>query len=388
MEYHYPRIYAAIDLSAVEENVRQIKAHLSSGVKIIPVVKMDGYGHGAVEIAELLEEEEAVWGYAVATVEEACELRRSGRKKPVLVLGAVFPGQWETMLEYHIQATVFEEQTAVRMSELAVKKNTVFPIHIKIDTGMNRIGIRAEEQALETIRKITSLPGIKTEGVYTHFARADETDKTSAHKQAKRFLEVVEQIKTELGQDLLVHCANSAAIMDLPQYHMDAVRAGIILYGLRPSDQVNTKDFLLSPVLSLKSTVTYVKELKKGDEVSYGGTFRADRPMRIATIPVGYGDGYPRSLSNKGYVLIDGKRAPVCGRICMDQFMVDVSRIPSAEAGSEVTLIGKENGAQITVEELSELCGRFNYEFVCNLGKRIPRVFFSQGAAVNKRDYF
>lgn len=388
MEYHYPRIYAAIDLTAVEENVRQIKAHLSSGVKIIPVVKMDGYGHGAVEIAELLEEDETVWGYAVATVEEACELRRSGRKKPVLVLGAVFPEQWETMLEYRIQATVFEERTAAGMSELAVKKNTVFPIHIKIDTGMNRIGIRAEEQAAEQIRKIASLPGIRTEGIYTHFARADEEDKTAAHKQAERFFKVVEQVKAGIGSDLLIHCANSAAIMDLPQYNMDAVRAGIILYGLLPSDQVNTENFLLSPVLSLKSTVTYVKELKQGDEVSYGGTFRAKQPMRIATIPVGYGDGYPRSLSNKGYVLIDGKKAPVCGRICMDQFMVDVSHIPSAKAGSEVTLIGKEKGAQITVQELSELCGRFNYEFVCNLGKRIPRVFFSHGEAVGKRDYF
>jgi len=194
--------------------------------------------------------------------------------------------------------------------------------------------------------------------------------------------------KKEIGSDLLIHCANSAAIMDLPQYHMDAVRAGIILYGLLPSDQVNTDGFPLSPVLSLKSTITFVKDLRPGDEVSYGGTFRAEKPMRIATVPVGYGDGYPRSLSNKGYVLIDGKKAPVCGRICMDQFMVDVSHIPVAEAGMEVTLIGREKEERITVEELSKLCGRFNYEFVCNLGKRIPRVFFSDGKAVGARDYF
>lgn len=388
MEYHYPRIYAAIDLTAAEENVRQVKAHLSPGVKIIPVVKMDGYGHGAVEITKLLENDVSVWGYAVATVEEACELRRAGRAKPILVLGAVFPEQWETMLEFHIQATVFEERTAAGLSELAIKKHTVFPIHIKIDTGMNRIGIRADESAIEEIRKIASLPGIKTEGIYTHFARADETDKASAHKQALRFLQAAEQAKKEIGSDLLIHCANSAAIMDLPQYHMDAVRAGIILYGLLPSDQVNTDGFPLSPVLSLKSTITFVKDLRPGDEVSYGGTFRAEKPMRIATVPVGYGDGYPRSLSNKGYVLIDGKKAPVCGRICMDQFMVDVSHIPVAEAGMEVTLIGREKEERITVEELSKLCGRFNYEFVCNLGKRIPRVFFSDGKAVGARDYF
>jgi alanine racemase len=388
MEQEYQRVYAEISLDAVEHNISQIRQAVQKEAKIIAVIKADAYGHGAVPIGRLLETKEYVWGYAVATVEEGVQLRNAGLKKPVLLLGACFENQYETILNYEIRPAVFELSTAIRLNELAEKQNKRCAVHIKLDTGMNRIGIRADENAAQQILQIAALEHIHIEGIFTHFARADEKNKDAANRQFVRFCSVVDTLKSQGLQIELVHCANSAAIVDLPQFHLDAVRAGIILYGLQPSEEVEMAKMKLQPVLALKSTVTYVKTLQPQDEVSYGGTFQAKDKMRLATIPVGYGDGYPRSLSNRGYVLIHGKKAPICGRVCMDQFMVDVSGIPEAKKGDTVTLLGEDGGSVITMEELGGLSGRFNYEFACDLGKRIPRIFYQNKKIVAIQHYF
>ena len=277
---------------------------------------------------------------------------------------------------------------AEQLSKAAVRAGRDIFVHIKIDTGMSRIGMQVTEENAKIIAQIASLEHIIAEGIFTHFAKADETDKTASDRQLEQFLHMVRLTEKEGVTIPYRHCANSAAIIDLPDAQLDIVRAGIILYGLWPSDEVQKSRIGLHPVLELKSHIAYVKDLEAGRSISYGGTYTTKEPRKIATIPVGYGDGYPRSLSNKGQVLIHGHRAPVAGRICMDQFMVDVTDIPDAAAGDEVTLIGRDGGDSITVEELAGLSGRFPYEFVCGIGKRVPRVFYENGQPVSERSPF
>ena len=260
-------------------------------------------------------------------------------------------------------------------------------VHVKVDTGMSRIGIRPDSEGLAFMEWAFGLPHIVVEGVFTHFARADETDKGPAKEQLSRFTEFLEKVTRHVGKEIPVkHCSNSAGILTMPEANLSVVRAGITMYGLSPSEEV-TKDILsLRPILSLKSSLVYCKEVEAGTPVSYGGTYVTEKRMRIATVPVGYGDGYPRSLSNKGYVLIRGKRARILGRVCMDQFMVDISDIPEAGEGDEVTLIGRDGEEEITMEMLGALSGRFNYELACDLGKRIPRVYYKEGEFVGAAD--
>jgi len=376
----YQRGYAEIDLDAIVGNMRNMKDNISGHTKIMGVIKADGYGHGSVPLAQVLEPLDFLYGFAVATPEEAHELRAAGVGKPILILGYSFPYSYEMLAREEIRPAVFRQDTIAGLGEAARAAGRDIRVHVKVDTGMNRIGITPDERGLAFVKALTEQKGIVIEGIFTHFSRADEYDKTEALRQLKQFCGFVERIEGELGLRIpLKHCSNSAGILELPDANLDVVRAGITLYGLYPSEEVSRDVVPLRPALSLYSHLVYVKTIHKGQSVSYGGIFTAQKDMRIATVPLGYGDGYPRSLSNRGYVLLHGRRAPVLGRVCMDQFMVDVTDIPEAAQGDRVTLIGFDHGEQISAEELGRLSGRFNYELVCTLGKRIPRVYVRQG---------
>lgn len=386
---NYQRVYAVVDLSAVLENMERMHGALSPQTQMIGVIKTDGYGHGAVPIGRELEKLPYVFGYATATAEEAFILRRAGLEKPVLILGYTFPYCYEELILQKIRPAVFRRDALEALDACAGRLQRKALVHVKVDTGMSRIGIRPDEEGLSFMEGLSDFQNIEVEGIFTHFARADEKDKKAALAQLSKFTAFVSEAERRMGKRIpLKHCSNSAGILTLPQANLSLVRAGITLYGLSPSSEV-TKDILsLQPVLSLKSHLVYVKEIGAGTPVSYGGTFVAKERMRIATVPVGYGDGYPRSLSNQGSVLIRGKRAPILGRVCMDQFMVDVSHIPDAAEGDEVTLIGTDGEEKITMEELGEISGRFNYELACDLGKRIPRVYLKDGKIVCTKDYY
>lgn len=384
----YSRVYARIDLDAIASNLESMKMNLNENTQIMAVIKADGYGHGAVQIAQMLESVEYVWGYAVATLDEAVMLKSEGLKKPVLVLGCVFPDQYMEMLKYDIRMNVYTEEMAKAISQMAAREGMTAYMHIKLDTGMTRLGFEPNSDSVDAIHRISKMKNVCMEGIFTHFAKADETDKTFTHKQIKEFLWMTENLKKREVFFSFEHCSNSAAIVDIPEANFDLVRAGISIYGLYPSEDLNKENVMLKPALALKSHVAFVKEIASGTPISYGGSYVSERPMKIATIPVGYADGYPRNLSNVGYVLIRGRRAPIVGRVCMDQFMVDVTTIDGVSFGDNVTLIGKDGNEVITVETLSELSGRFNYEFICDLGKRIPRVFVRNGKISEQVDYF
>ena len=384
----YNRVCAEIDLDAIAYNMEQMKNRIGEGARLIGVIKTDAYGHGAVPIAQMFEKIPYIWGYAVACLDEGMILRKNGIEKPILVLGCVFPDQYEDMIRHDIRAAVYTEEMAEGMSRTAVKLGKDAYFHIKIDTGMGRIGFPVTEESADTIRRICSLPNVCPEGMFTHFAKADEADKSYTRMQHDRFMWMKEQLEKRNVSIRYYDCDNSAGIIDFPDMKHDLARAGISTYGMYPSDEVDKSAVDLKPALSLKSHVIFVKEVEPGTSISYGGTFTADRKMRIATVPVGYGDGYPRSLSNKGYVLIRGKKARILGRVCMDQFMVDVTDIPDAAFMDQVTLIGSDGEERITVDDLAELSGRFNYEFVCCLSKRIPRVYRRGGEIILQTDYF
>ena len=384
----YNRVYAKIDMDAAAYNMEQMKKRIGGGARLIAVVKTDAYGHGAVPLAEVFEKLDYVWGYAVASLDEGMILRKHGIKKPILVLGCVFPDQYDDMVRNDIRAAVYMEEMALGMAEAAKKAGKKAYIHIKTDTGMGRIGFPVSEESADIIERISKLEDIKIEGMFTHFAKADETDKTYTYDQHRKFMWMKEQMEKRGVEIPYYDCDNSAGIIDFPDMKHDLARAGISTYGMYPSEEVNQNAVDLKPVLSLVSHVIFVKTVKPGTSISYGGTFVAPEKMRVATIPVGYGDGYPRSLSNKGTVLIHGKRARILGRVCMDQFMVDVTDIPDVKFMDRAVLIGEDQGDRITVEELAGLSGRFNYEFVCCLGKRIPRVYTSGGKIVKQADCF
>lgn len=384
----YSRVYAEIDLDAVLYNMESMRGNIAENTKIMAVIKADGYGHGAVEIAEAIDHLDYVFGYAVATVEEGLILRKHGIEKPILILGYVFPDQYEAMIRAEIRPTVFTAEMAEELSEAAEKTGMDCKIHFAIDTGMGRIGYQVTEEAADEMTRLAKLPHIMVEGIFTHFAKADEIEKEPTHRQIELFIHMIQMLEQRGVKIPIHHCSNSAGIVEIPEANMDLVRAGITLYGLWPSDEVDKTKISIKPALSLITHVAYVKELEAGHSISYGGTYTTKETRRIATIPVGYADGYARSLSNKGDVLIHGRRAPICGRVCMDQFMVDVTDIPDVTVGDEVILIGSAGEETITMEEVGAISGRFNYEFVCDLGKRIPRVYVHKGKVVGTKDHF
>ncbi len=368
------RVYCSVDLNAVCDNVKSAMSKTGDGVKMMAVVKTDGYGHGAVAIAHALSSI-GVYAFAVATIDEAIELRNSGIRNPILILGYVFPNDLESVLNFDITTTVFSVDSARVISRYAKERNKTAKIHIKLDTGMGRIGFIPGEDAARDIREIFSLPNLYVDGIFTHFACADESDKSSAMEQARLYKDFVSQLESEGLNFPTKHICNSAGIMEFEDCYCNMVRSGIITYGLYPSEEVDKQKLSLKPALSLISHVAYVKTVGAGFTVSYGSTYKTDKETKIATIPVGYGDGYPRLLSNKGRVLINGEYAPIIGRVCMDQFMVDVSDVPNVRQGDEVVLIGKQGKNAITVEEIASLAQTINYEIICGINKRVPRIY-------------
>lgn len=375
------RVYARIDLDALDENVQGIKQCKNPDTMLMGVVKAGAYGHGADVLAHELESMGFDW-FAVATADEGIEIRHSGVKKPILVLGYCHEYQYPELIEWDITPTIFTYEMADALNQAAKAAGKIVNIHIKIDTGMSRIGFLVEEETLEYIKKIAAMEYLHIQGVFTHFACADTLDKSHVLGQIEKFHWMLDRMNEEGITPEICHCSNSASIMELPSEHMNMVRAGIILYGLYPSDEVRKERLDLKPVMSLYSHVVHVKEVPKGTTVGYGATYTTTKKTRIATVPVGYADGYPRSLSNKASVLILGKRAPIIGRVCMDQFMVDVTDIPEATTGDVVTLIGKDGNEMLSVEEISEMAGSFNYEFICDVSWRVPRVYYKHGEPV------
>lgn len=384
----YSRICASIDLSAIEFNFEQMHSKLEKNTKMAAVIKADGYGHGALPIAKLMEEKEYLWGYAVATAEEAISLRNHGIQKPIILLGFAFPEHYEEMIEKDIRACVFKRDTAEILDQTAKKTGRKAKIHIAVDTGMSRIGFLPSEESLNVIKEINQLENLEIEGVFTHFARADEETLEPVYGPYQTFTEFTDRLKSEGIAVKYCHCSNSAALIRYRAANLDMVRAGISIYGLYPSDEMEHDSITLKPAMSIHSKITFIKDVKAGTQISYGGTFTALQDMRVATIPVGYADGYPRQLSGKGYVLIHGKKAPILGRICMDQFMVDVTHIPEAKEFDEVTVVGKDGEQEILIEELGNASGRFPYEFICDITKRVPRAYYYKGELVYQKDYF
>ena len=382
----YYRVYAEINLDAIVKNVDNLMALTKENTGARAVVKADGYGHGDVAVAKAVAQK--VTGYAVATLDEAVNLRENGVKKPILVLGYVDPYEFDILVSHEITATVFDVETAQLLADAARVQKKQAHCHIKVDTGMRRIGLEPDENGIAIVKQITALKELSADGIFTHFAASDETDKTSAEHQFKLFTDFTGRLEKEGIHFTYRHCANSAAVIDMPQVDLDMVRLGIAMYGMYPSDEVKKEKVELFPALDLKSHITMVKEIPAGEKVSYGGTFTTTRTTKLATVSVGYGDGYPRALSSKGYVLVRGQKAPIVGRVCMDQMMVDVTDIENVTRADIVTLIGKDGDAEITVEEIAALAGTFNYEFVCDLGKRIPRSYYLNGEYIGTHDCF
>ena len=365
------RVCARIHTGAIVNNFNEIRKHIDKSVKLMPVVKADGYGHGALVFAKLLENQTDY--FAVATVDEAMDLRKNGIKNPILVLGHTFSDEQKEAIQNDITLTVTSCEDAASVFEEAQALDKTATVHIALDTGMGRIGFIPDKKTADEVKKISKLSNLNIEGVFTHFSTADEADFSFTKVQADRFCAFRKMLEERNVEIKLYHASNSGAIMQHCDFHFDMARAGIILYGLYPSDEVDKSVLELKPVMEVVSHVAFVKTVNEGDSISYGRTFIAEKEMKIATIPVGYADGYPRVLSNKGRVIINGQYAPIVGRICMDQFMVDVSQIENVNVGDEVVLIGSQGDKTVSVDEIAALAGTINYEIVCGISKRVPR---------------
>lgn len=368
------RLVAEIDLDAIGSNIRQIRTRIEPKTQLLAIVKADAYGHGALEVAKVCLYNGANQ-LAVATCDEGAALRESSIQVPILILGNTVDSQLELLIKNRLTQEICSYESAVRLSEAAQRLGMQALCHIKIDTGMGRIGFEPTEQSLEEIDRVFSLPNLVVTGVFTHFATADEKDKSFTQEQYRRFRYMTDSMEQRGHKGLIRHCANSGAILDLPEYQLDMVRAGIIIYGLFPSREVST-DIKLTPAMSLKTQVSYLKEVAEGTSIGYGRTYIAKRQTRVATIPIGYADGYSRHFSNKGRVIINGQYAPIIGNVCMDQAMVDVTDIKGVRLGSTVTVMGRDGDSVISAEELADIQGTINYEVVCNVGKRVPRAYF------------
>ena len=383
----YYRVYAQINLDNIAHNVREIIRLKDVNTELMVMIKADGYGHGAIPIARTLIEN-GVNRLGVAVIEEGIALRKSGIEEPILILGYTPDSNIEQLIKYRLTQAVFKYSIAKSISEIAVRLNLIAKIHIKIDTGMGRVGFIPNEDSLEIIKRISELPNINIEGVFTHFSKADEKDKLFTYNQMDVFSNYITKLKDEGIEIPIVHASNSAGIIDINKANFNMVRAGIATYGLYPSYEIDINKLNLKPALELKSHIIQLKEVEKGSTISYGGTYITNKKSKIATIPVGYGDGYPRVLSSNGRVIIRGQYAPIIGRICMDLFMVDVSNIENVSDGDEVVLIGTQGDKQITTDEIAKLASTIHYEIICGLGKRIPRVYTSKEKIVDTVDYF
>lgn len=374
------RVYTKVNLDNIQKNMQAVREKFGDDMIIMGIVKANAYGHGAVEVAKALVEYGAGM-LGVAAIDEAVELRENGIDAPILILGQIFRQDYAAAIENDVTCTVVDIVTAQGISQKAKELGKIAKVHIKIDTGMGRIGFQPDIDGEMQIKSVFELENLSVDGAFTHFACADFEDKTSANAQKEKFLNFTDKLISEGYKFPIRHMYNSASAMELTGYAGEMVRCGIMLYGLYPSDEMN-KDYKLYPALEFKSSVSFVKSVKKGFTVSYGSTYVAEKDMKIATVPAGYGDGYPRYLSNKGEVLIRGTRCKILGRVCMDQFMVDVSHLPEVQIADEVTLVGTDGAETITVEDVSHGEYRFNYEFCCLITPRVPRIYIKDGKVI------
>ncbi len=367
-----------IDLDSIVHNIQQFQQLLGPRAEIAAVVKADGYGHGAVEVSRAVVAA-GVSYLAVAFLEEGAELRQAGITAPILLLGYTDPAQVPALCRYRLIPSIFDLEVARRMSGELVKRDQELPVHVKVDTGMGRLGVRPRE-AVGFIAGVSRLPGLKLEGVYTHLAAADEENPEFTENQLQRFSRVIESCRSRGINPLLCHAANSAAASAYPESRFNLVRLGISLYGYYPSTVLRVKNFIsLRPALSFKSRVVYLKEVPPETAISYGCTYKTVSRSLIATVPVGYGDGYRWNLSNRAWMLIRGQRVPVVGRVCMDHLMLDVTRVEGAKVGDEVVLYGRQGPEEITVEEVAGCLGTINYELLCAISRRVPRLYLRRG---------
>lgn len=386
------RTWVQVDLDALHHNYNKIREAVSPSSGIMAVVKADAYGHGDENVSLELAKAGAD-RFAVSNLEEAFQLRRAGIDKPILILGYTPPEYALQLAVNNISQAVFCGEYGRNLSEEAVKEGVQVNMHVKVDTGMTRIGFPYQDNirdggSVDEIEEICSLPGLYPEGIFTHFASADEGESGEEYTriQFELFMNMTERLAARGIKFDLRHCCNSAGIIEYPEMHLDLVRPGIILYGLSPSDDLRKK-LDLRPVMELKSVVAMVKEIEEGTCVSYGRSFVSGGKMKVATVPVGYADGYPRNLSNCADVLINGKRAPVVGRVCMDQLMVDVTDIENVEHGTTVTVFGKDVNEEITADELAAKGGIINYEILCGISRRVPRIYMRSGKIESTMDY-
>lgn len=371
-EHEFYRSFAKINLSAIDHNLREIKKSLAKGVKTLAVVKADAYGHGLVPVSKHIQKD--VDYFAVATVEDALELRENGVEKPVIILSYVSPLQYETVIENDITATMYNVEEAENLSALAEKKGKKVKVHIPVDTGMGRIGFMPNEDGVKAVRRISEMKGIFLEGLFSHYACADYEDKTESDKQTELFDRFISLLEKEGIEIPIKHMNNSAGtIENLKQY--DMCRIGIALYGLYPSDEVNKDNMKLMPAMEVMSHIVHIKTVEKGFKIGYGHIYEAPSERTIATVSIGYADGYKRCLTGVGYVLANGKKAPIVGKICMDQCMVDITDIPDLKVGDKVVVMGKSGDEELSAELLGSMCHSFNYEIICSFMPRVIRIY-------------
>lgn len=379
-------VYAEIDLDAIAYNMKNIK-NLAKDKEVIAVVKADCYGHGALDVVPTLLENGAS-RLAVAVLTEGIELRNDNIKAPIMILGYTPSYLNEELIKYDLEQTVYDLDYAKELSKTALSLNKKAKIHIAIDTGMGRIGFLPTEKAIDDICKICSLEGLEVIGIFTHFSTSDEKDKEYTNEQFEKFTNLLKKLSNLNIEIPIKHVSNSGAIMDMPKTYLDAVRAGIILYGYYPSNEVKKENLSLKPALTLKSTITRVQEMDAGMSISYGRTFKTERRSLIATIPIGYADGYSRLLAKNAKVIINGQFAPIVGRICMDQCMIDITDINGdIKVGDEVIVLGEQDGLRFNADDFAEIMGTINYEILCMLKYRIPRVYVKNGKIFNVRNY-
>ncbi|MBQ4526642.1 MAG: alanine racemase [Clostridia bacterium] len=373
---NYYRICAEINLDNIYHNICEIKKKVGDGVRIMPVIKADGYGHGAVSVAKKIMSLADM--FAVAVIEEAIELRAAHITKPIMILGTLPYARYEEAVKYDVTVPVYTEAMALHLSDMAKKLGKVAKTHLAVDTGMRRIGMSCDEEGIKLVKKIWEIDNLEVDGIFTHFATADMSDKSFAFLQKERFESFCNDLESEGISIKCRHICNSAAITDMPDTYLNMVRPGIITYGLYPSDDIDKTAINLKPAMEIKSIVSYVKNVNRGEGISYGLTHVLETDRKIATIPVGYADGYPRLLSDKGRVIIHGQYAPIVGRICMDQFMVDVTHIDNVEPEDSVTLMGRDGECFIGADEIASIAQTISYEIICGIGKRVPRIYHEE----------
>ena len=377
-------VWAEIDLDILANNMRNIKK-LAGNKEVMAVVKADAYGHGALDVAPCLLENGAS-RLAVAMLTEAIELRNNNITAPIMILGYTPLYLGEELINYDIEQTIYDLDYAKELSALARSLNKKVKVHIAIDTGMGRIGFLPSDESFKSICEICALDGLDVIGIFTHFSSSDEEDKEYTQYQFNQIYDFINNLEKQGINIPLKHASNSAAIIDLPNTYLDAVRAGIILYGYYPSNEVKKENLSIKPALTLKAKIAHVKELESGMYISYNRTFKTSRKSKIATIPIGYADGYIRTLKHQAKVIVNGQLAPIVGNICMDQFMIDVTDIDDVKTGDEVILLGESNGIKFNADDLAKCMDSINYEVLCLLKKRVPRAYIKSGQIIHVKN--